>query len=129
MSDYGIAADRLLSFVERIERIEEERRALGEDIKDIYAEAKSAGFDVKVMRRVIRERKLDQAELEEQEALLDLYRRALGQLVDTPLGVSAVADAMRDRKKASGRSVKRAVREAEETAQALCQALDRAAAH
>ena len=75
---YGIAADRLRSLVERIERLEEERKALAGDIKDIYAEAKSAGFDVKVLRQVIRLRRQDQAEVEEQESLLDLYKRALG---------------------------------------------------
>ena len=74
----GIAADRLRSIVERIERLEEERKALGGDIRDIYAEAKSAGFDVKVLRQLIRLRKQEAAEVEEQESLLDLYRRALG---------------------------------------------------
>jgi uncharacterized protein (UPF0335 family) len=74
----GIAADRLRSIVERIERLEEERKALGNDIKDIFAEAKSAGFDVKVLRAIISLRKKEPAEVEEQETLLDLYRRALG---------------------------------------------------
>ncbi|MBO0711276.1 MAG: DUF2312 domain-containing protein [Acetobacteraceae bacterium] len=73
----GIAAERLRSLVERIERLEEERRALGGDIKDIYTEAKSAGFDVKVMRQLIRIRRQEPAEVQEQESLLDLYRRAL----------------------------------------------------
>lgn len=74
----GIAADRLRSIVERIERLEEERKALGGDIRDIYAEAKSAGFDVKVLRQLITIRKKQAAEVEEQETLLDVYRRALG---------------------------------------------------
>lgn len=74
----GVAADRLRSLIERIERLEEERKALGSDIKDIYAEAKSAGFDVKVLRQIIRIRKQEPAEVEEQESLLDVYRRALG---------------------------------------------------
>lgn len=74
----GISAERLRSLVERIERLEEERKALGSDIKDIYAEAKSAGFDVKVMRQLILIRKMEPAEVEEQETLLDVYRRALG---------------------------------------------------
>ncbi len=74
----GIAADRLRSIVDRIERLEEERKALGSDIKDIYAEAKSAGFDVKVLRQLIRIRKQEPAEVEEQETMLDVYRRALG---------------------------------------------------
>lgn len=74
----GIAADRLRSIIERIERLEEERKALGSDIKDIYSEAKSAGFDVKVIRAIIRIRKQEPADVEEQESLLDVYRRALG---------------------------------------------------
>ncbi len=74
----GIAADRLRSLVDRIERLEEERKALGSDIKDIYAEAKSAGFDVKVLRQLIRIRKQEPADVEEQETMLDVYRRALG---------------------------------------------------
>jgi uncharacterized protein (UPF0335 family) len=74
----GIAADRLRSVIERIERLEEERKALAGDIKDIFAEAKSAGFDVKVIRQIISIRKKEPAEVEEQETLLDLYRRALG---------------------------------------------------
>jgi uncharacterized protein (UPF0335 family) len=74
----GIAADRLLSIIERVERLEEERKALADDIKDIFAEAKSAGFDVKVIRQLIRIRRQEPADVEEQETLLDLYRRALG---------------------------------------------------
>ena len=74
----GIAADRLRSIVDRIERLEEERKALGGDIRDIYAEAKSAGFDVKVLRQLIRVRRQEPADVEEQETLLDVYRRALG---------------------------------------------------
>jgi uncharacterized protein (UPF0335 family) len=74
----GVAVERLRSLVERIERLEEERKALGSDIKDIYAEAKSAGFDVKVLRQLIRIRKQEAAEVEEQETMLDVYRRALG---------------------------------------------------
>src|SRR5258706_3461997 len=74
----NIAGDRLRSLIERIERLEEERKALGSDIKDIYAEAKSAGFDVKVLRQLISIRRKEPAEVEEQESLLDIYRRALG---------------------------------------------------
>jgi uncharacterized protein (UPF0335 family) len=74
----NIAADRLRSVVERIERLEEEKKALGNDIKDIFAEAKSAGFDVKVLRQLIRLRKMEPSAVEEQETLLDVYRRALG---------------------------------------------------
>jgi uncharacterized protein (UPF0335 family) len=74
----GIAADRLRYVVERVERLEEERKALASDIKDVLAEAKSAGFDVRVIRQIIRIRKQEPAEVEEQETLMDLYRRALG---------------------------------------------------
>lgn len=74
----GIAVDRLRSIIERIERLEEERKALGGDIKDIFSEAKSAGFDVKVIRQLLAIRRKEPAEVEEQETLLDLYRRALG---------------------------------------------------
>ncbi len=73
-----VAADRLRGLVERIERLEEERKGLASDIKDIYAEAKSAGFDVKVLRSLIAIRKQEPAEVEECETLLDVYRRALG---------------------------------------------------
>lgn len=74
----GIAADRLRSIIERVERLEEERKALGDDIKDVFREAKSAGFDVKVLRQIIRIRKQEPSEVEEQETLLDIYRRAIG---------------------------------------------------
>ena len=87
---HNMAADRLKSIVERIEKLEEERKLLQEDIKDIYTEAKSAGFDTKVLRMVIASRKKDQAEWEEQQALLETYMKALGQLADTPLGKAAL---------------------------------------
>jgi uncharacterized protein (UPF0335 family) len=87
---HNVAAERLKSIVERIEKLEEERKALQSDIKDIYTEAKSAGFDTKVLRMVIANRKKDQAEWEEQQALLETYMRALGQLADTPLGQAAL---------------------------------------
>jgi uncharacterized protein (UPF0335 family) len=74
----GIAADRLRSIVERIERLNEEKAALSNDIKDIYTEAKSAGFDAKVLRQLIAIRKRDAAEVEEMETMLDVYRHALG---------------------------------------------------
>jgi uncharacterized protein (UPF0335 family) len=74
----NVSAERLRSLIERIERLEEERRALAGDIKDIFAEAKSAGFDVKVIRQLIRIRRQDANEVQEQETLLDVYRRALG---------------------------------------------------
>jgi len=74
----GVAADQLRAFVERIERLEEEKKAISDDIKDVYAEAKGNGYDVKVMRQVVRLRKQDNNERQEMEALLDLYLHALG---------------------------------------------------
>ena len=74
----GLAADRLRSLVERIERLETERKDLGADIRDVFQEAKSAGFDTKVLRTLIAQRKKERSEIEEQETLLDVYRRALG---------------------------------------------------
>lgn len=74
----GISADRLCSIVERVERLEEERKALGGDIKDIFTEARSAGFEVKIIKQLIKLRKLDPAAREEQETLLDIYKRAMG---------------------------------------------------
>ena len=84
------AKSRLLSLIERVERLEEERRGLADDIKEIKQEAKSAGFDVKTFNRMLAERKLSPRELEEQEALADIYRRALGMMSDTPLGEAAL---------------------------------------
>ncbi|HJM60877.1 MAG TPA: DUF2312 domain-containing protein [Alphaproteobacteria bacterium] len=74
----GVAGEQLRSLIERVEYLEEERKATADDIREVYAEAKAAGFDVKVMRQVVRLRKLDSADRQEQEALLDLYRHALG---------------------------------------------------
>jgi uncharacterized protein (UPF0335 family) len=78
----GIAGERLRSFIERIERLEEERRTLGEDIKEVFAEAKGNGFDAKIMRQIIKIRRMDKDDLDEQETLLDIYKRALGMLPD-----------------------------------------------
>ena len=75
----GLAADRLKSFVERIERLEEEKKNLIADTREVDAEAKSSGFDTKTIRKVVALRKLDQSERQEQEALLDTYLRALGE--------------------------------------------------
>ena len=76
----GIAADRLRTLIERIERLEEEKAALAGDVREVYAEAKGSGFDTKIMRQIVRLRKMDKADLQEQETLLDLYKRALGLL-------------------------------------------------
>jgi uncharacterized protein (UPF0335 family) len=74
----AVAGTQLKSFVERIERLEEEKAALAGDIRDVYSEAKGNGFDTKIMRKVISLRKKDFAEREEEEAVLDLYLKALG---------------------------------------------------
>jgi uncharacterized protein (UPF0335 family) len=74
----GVAVERLRSFVERIERLEEERAALGADIREVFAEAKGTGFDTKVMRQVIKLRKMEASDRQEQDHLLELYKRALG---------------------------------------------------
>ena len=74
----GIAADQLRSFIERIERLEEEKKALAGDIRDVYAEAKATGFEPKIMRQVIKLRRMESNDRAEQEALLDLYLHALG---------------------------------------------------
>jgi uncharacterized protein (UPF0335 family) len=78
MAKNGFAAGQLKSLVERIERLEEEKGALTADIKEVYAEAKGHGFDTKIMRQVVRMRKIDKADRQEMEAVLDLYLAALG---------------------------------------------------
>jgi len=86
----GPGGSKLSEFVKRIEGLEEEKRTVAELIKDEYLTAKLAGFDVKTMRSLIRERRQDATKRDEQEALLDTYRRALGMLSDTPLGDAAL---------------------------------------
>ncbi len=76
----GVAGDRLRAFIERIERLEEEKAALSEDIKEVYSEAKGTGFDVKIMRQIIRLRKMEENDRSEMEEVLDVYKRALGML-------------------------------------------------
>ena len=78
MAKSGFAKEHLKSFIERIERLEEEKKALADDIREVYSEAKGTGFDTKVMRQVIRLRKMESADRQEQEAMLDLYLGALG---------------------------------------------------
>ncbi len=76
----GVAVDQLKSIIGRVEKLEEEKTGIAADIRDVFAEAKGNGFDVKAIRSIIKLRKLDAAELEEQETILDTYRRALGML-------------------------------------------------
>jgi len=73
-----VAAGQLRAFIERIERLEEDKQSIADDIKDVYAEMKGAGFDTKAVRSIVRLRKKDQAERQEEEAMLDLYKAALG---------------------------------------------------
>ena len=74
----GIAAEGLRQLIERIERLEDEKAALAADIREIYAEAKAVGFDAKIMRQIIKLRKMDTADQQELEALIDTYKHALG---------------------------------------------------
>ncbi|MEX0347579.1 MAG: DUF2312 domain-containing protein [Rhizobiaceae bacterium] len=77
-SSQTVAAGQLRAFIERIERLEEEKKTIADDIKEVYAEAKGTGFDTKAMRRIVSLRKQDQAERQEAEAMVDLYKNALG---------------------------------------------------
>lgn len=74
----GIAGDILLSYIERIERLEEEKRDLGKDVREVYSEAKASGFEPAIMRKIVALRRLDAQERTEQEELIDLYARAIG---------------------------------------------------
>jgi len=74
----GVAGKRLSSFIERIERLEEEKASLAEDIKEVYAESKGLGFDVKTIRQIVKLRKMDAEKRREGEELLDLYKAAVG---------------------------------------------------
>lgn len=78
MAKSGFAKEQLRSLIERVERLEEEKAALTADIREVYSEAKGLGFDTKIMRQVVRLRRLDRADRQEQEAILDLYLSALG---------------------------------------------------
>ena len=80
MAKSGFAKEHLKSFIDRIERLEEERNALTADIREVYSEAKGTGFDTKIMRQLIKLRKMDKDDLDEQETLLDVYKRAIGML-------------------------------------------------
>ena len=76
--DGGIAVDRLRSFIERIERLEEDKAAIAADIRDVFAEAKGEGFDVKILRQVLKLRRMEANDRREQQELVDLYMSALG---------------------------------------------------
>lgn len=85
--------DRLRLLIERVERLEEEKAGIAEDIRGVYGEAKAVGYDVKIMRQIVRLRKMNPDDRAEMEALLDTYKAALGLLVGTPLGDAALARA------------------------------------
>jgi uncharacterized protein (UPF0335 family) len=76
----GVAADRLKSFIDRIERLEEEKAAIAGDVKEVYSEAKSSGFETKIMRQIVRLRKMEPQERNEQDQLLDVYKQAIGMI-------------------------------------------------
>jgi len=98
-----VNAPRLQSIVDRIEKLEEERKALGDDIRDVYSEAKGVGYDVKTLRKVIAARKMDEAERTEQETLFDTYMHALGHRVESAVrAVHAGALSMREAAKQAG---------------------------
>lgn len=78
VADTGVAAEELKQFIERIERLEEEKKAIADDVRDVYAEAKGRGYDVKAIRAIVRLRAKEPHEREEEEAILDLYKSALG---------------------------------------------------
>lgn len=82
MADTSVARDQLRTIIERIERLEEEKKTIADDIKEVFAEAKGNGFDVKTLRNLLKARKVEATEREEQEAMLDLYMSALGMLPD-----------------------------------------------
>lgn len=86
----GVAVDQLKSIIARIEKLEEEKTGIAADIRDIYAESKANGLDVKAIRQIIKIRAMDAAEREERESILDIYLNALGMLSDTPLGEAAL---------------------------------------
>ena len=85
----GVAVERLKSLIERIERLEEEKRGLSGDIKEVYAEARGSGFEPKIMRQIIKLRRMDKDDVDEEESLLDLYKRALGMIPEA--GIEAQA--------------------------------------
>lgn len=75
---YAVTAEQLRLFIERIERLEEEKKGIADDIKDVYSEAKSQGYDAKIMAQIVRLRKMSQDDRQEMEAILDTYKSALG---------------------------------------------------
>ncbi|SKB26951.1 DUF2312 domain-containing protein [Sphingopyxis flava] len=89
MSEAAVSDEQLRLFVERIERLEEEKKALGEDIRDVYSEAKAQGYDTKILRKVIRLRKMSPHDRAEMDALLEIYCNAVGIQLNLPLAAAA----------------------------------------
>lgn len=92
-SKSSFAQGQLKSLVDRIERLEEEKKTISGDIREIYSEAKANGFDTKILRKIVSIRKMDRNQREEEQAMIDLYMEALGMLRDTPLGQAALREA------------------------------------
>ena len=90
IGDNGVNGEQLRAFIERIERLTEEKKALADDIKDVYAEAKGNGFDAKIIRKVVSMRRIDADKRRAEQEMIDLYLTALGMLADTPLGQAAI---------------------------------------
>jgi len=90
MSAVLLAKDQLRSYIERVERLEEEKKSLADDIKDVFAEAKSNGFDVPALRHILKLRKQDAEEREARQTVIETYMHALGMLADLPLGQAAL---------------------------------------
>jgi uncharacterized protein (UPF0335 family) len=78
MAEAAVSDDQLRLFIERVERLEEEKKGIADDVRDVYSEAKSQGYDTKIMRQIVRLRKMSQEDRQEMEAILDLYKAALG---------------------------------------------------
>lgn len=78
MTDEAVSNDQLRLFIERVERLEEEKKAIADDIRDVYAESKSNGYDTKIMRQIVRLRKMETHDRQEMETLLDMYKAAVG---------------------------------------------------
>jgi uncharacterized protein (UPF0335 family) len=78
MSEGAVSDDQLRLFIERVERLEEEKKGISDDVRDVYSEAKSQGYDAKIMKQIVRLRKMSHDDRQEMEAILDLYKAALG---------------------------------------------------
>lgn len=124
------AKDQLKAFIERIERLEEEKKTAADDIREVYAEAKGTGFDTTAIRTIIRMRKMDADERREQETVLETYMHALGMLSDLPLGKAAIEREFKNTKvtiSSAGKSVETTVGTLNKVAEAVKSPAGRAA--